>query len=126
MIDAIISLLIVAGGAFTLIGSIGLLRLRDVFQRMHAPTKATTLGVGFILIAAAISTTVDGQALSVQELLITFLLFVTAPVSAYLLARVALHRGDGDRRGLDPAEGEPGSTSGGADPSARQPDGPAR
>jgi multicomponent K+:H+ antiporter subunit G len=114
MIDALLSLLVVAGGLFTLLGSIGLLRMRDAFQRMHAPTKATTLGVGFILLAGAISSTLGERSLSVHEVLIAFLLFITAPVSAYLIARVALHRGDGDRTGLE----LPGAPAGDGSPTA--------
>ena len=50
MLEAIIACCLVIGGAFTLIGSIGLARLPDLFTRLHGPTKATTLGVGSILI----------------------------------------------------------------------------
>ena len=93
LIEALVSAMLLAGAAFTLLGSIGLLRMKDVFQRMHAPTKATTLGVGFILIAASIASSLDAQTLSLHEILIGILLFVTAPVSAWMIARVALHQG---------------------------------
>jgi len=99
--EALVAAMLVAGGLFTLVGSIGLLRLRDVFQRMHAPTKATTLGVGCILIAAAVASSLEQGELSLHEFLIAAFLFVTAPVSAYLVARVALHQGLGERTGLD-------------------------
>ena len=55
LLEVLVSLMVLAGAGFTLVGSIGLLRLEDVFQRMHAPTKATTLGVGLVLALAAIS-----------------------------------------------------------------------
>jgi multicomponent K+:H+ antiporter subunit G len=98
LIELLASVMIVAGALFTLVGSIGLLRLRDVFQRMHAPTKATTLGVGLVLLASVLSTWTAQRELSVHEILVGLLLFVTAPVSAYMVAQVALRQ----RRDPDP------------------------
>lgn len=102
MTELLISLFLVIGGAFTLIGSIGLARLPDSFMRLHGPTKATTLGVGGILIASAISFGSQGTGLSLHELLITLFLFITAPVSAFLLARTTLHLRGGDTRDRRP------------------------
>ena len=101
MIEILTSLFLVIGGAFALIGSIGLVRLPDLFMRLHGPTKATTLGVGGILMASMIHFSSRGEGLSLHELLVTLFLFTTAPVSAYLIARAALHlRGtDVNRRG---------------------------
>lgn len=82
--------LLVTGGAFALVGAIGLLRFRDFFMRLHAPTKASTLGVGGVLLASIVVHGARGQ-FGWHELLITLLLFVTAPVSANLLAKAALH-----------------------------------
>ncbi len=93
LLEVLASLMIVAGALFTLVGSIGLLRLDDVFQRMHAPTKATTLGVGLVLAASVLSSWVAQRELSLHEMLVAVLLFATAPVSAYLVARVALRHG---------------------------------
>lgn len=101
LLEWLIAATIVAGGGFTLIGSIGLLRLDDIFQRMHAPTKATTLGVGLILLASSASAWLFQGVVSLHEMLVAALLFVSAPVSAHLVARVALHQGLGDRTGLD-------------------------
>lgn len=91
VLEALISLFLLIGGIFALIGSIGLARLPDLFTRLHGPTKATTLGVGGILIASALHFSGRGEGLSLHELLVTLFLFVTAPVSAYLIARAALH-----------------------------------
>lgn len=91
MIEALVSLLLVFGAAFTLIGAIGLVRFPDFYTRLHAPTKATTLGVGCILIASSLYLSVRGPVLSVHELLITLFLFISAPVSAHLLVKAALH-----------------------------------
>jgi multicomponent K+:H+ antiporter subunit G len=91
MSEIIISLLIVIGAGFTLVGSIGLVKLPDFYMRLHAPTKATTLGVGAILIASAVYFSLQDEGLSLHELLITLFLFITAPVSAHLMAKAALH-----------------------------------
>lgn len=90
VVEAAIALLLVAGGAFSLVGSIGLVRFRDFFMRLHAPTKASTLGVGGVLLASMLWHWA-GDAWAVRELLITLFLFVTAPVSANLMAQAGLH-----------------------------------
>jgi multicomponent K+:H+ antiporter subunit G len=85
-----IAALLVVGGVFALVGAIGMLRFPDFYMRLHAPTKATTLGVGGVLLASMAIGWTRGQ-FGVQELLITLFLFVTAPVSANLMAKAALH-----------------------------------
>lgn len=88
-----ISALIVLGALFVLLGSIGLARLPDFLMRLHGPTKATTLGVGAMLLASAIFfSTLDESGISLHELAPLLFLFITAPVSAHLLAKAALHR----------------------------------
>jgi multicomponent K+:H+ antiporter subunit G len=91
MIDILLSLLILTGAIFTFIGSLGLARLRDFYTRLHGPTKATTLGVGCLLIASAVYFSVRDEGVSLHEVLVTLFLFITAPVSAHLLAKAALH-----------------------------------
>jgi multicomponent K+:H+ antiporter subunit G len=83
--------LLVIGGLVTLVGAIGLVRLPDFYMRLHAPTKATTLGVGGVLLASLLLAWLDGRP-GLAELLITLFLFLTAPVSANLMAMAALHR----------------------------------
>ncbi|MDI1270108.1 MAG: Na+/H+ antiporter subunit G [Polaromonas sp.] len=75
---------------FSLVGAIGLVRLPDFFMRLHAPTKASTLGVGGVLLASMILAAAQGRA-GFAELLITLFVFVTAPVSANMMAQAALH-----------------------------------
>jgi len=82
--------LLVIGGVFVLVGAIGMLRFPDFFMRLHAPTKASTLGVGGVLLASMGLSWAHGE-FGVHELLITLFLFVTAPVSANLMAKAALH-----------------------------------
>lgn len=91
MAEYIIAALILIGAVFTFIGSLGLARLRDFYTRLHGPTKATTLGVGSLLIASAVYFS-QKDGLSLHEVLVTVFLFLTAPVSAHLLAKAALHR----------------------------------
>lgn len=87
----LIAFFLVGGAGFALIGSIGLMRLPDFFSRLHGPTKATTLGVGGTLVASALYFSVHGDGVSLHELLIMLFLFITAPVSAHLMAKAALH-----------------------------------
>jgi multicomponent K+:H+ antiporter subunit G len=89
--QVVIIVLLLVGGLFALVGAIGLVRFRDFYMRLHAPTKATTLGVGGVLLAAMVVSALQGT-FSVAELLITLFVFITAPVSANLLAQAALHR----------------------------------
>lgn len=91
MLEIFLSILILTGAVFVLIGSLGLLRLRDFYSRLHAPTKATTLGVGSLLIASAVFFSNQDDGLSLHEILVTLFLFITAPVGAHLMAKAALH-----------------------------------
>lgn len=88
--QALIALSLVIGGVFALVGAIGMLRFPDFYMRLHAPTKATTLGVGGVLVASLAYHWGQGT-YGIHEVLITVFLFVTAPVSANLLAKAALH-----------------------------------
>ena len=91
-IESLISALLVIGGSFGLIGSFGLLKLRDPMQRLHAPTKATTLGVGGALLASVLYSAAFKNNLSLHELLISIFLFLTAPITAHFLAKAHIHR----------------------------------
>jgi len=90
--EIILSVLVVAGGVFTLIGSLGLWRMRDFYTRLHGPTKATTLGVGCLLVASSAFFSITGDGLSLHEVLVSLFLFITAPISAHLMTKAALHR----------------------------------
>jgi multicomponent K+:H+ antiporter subunit G len=89
-LDILLTALLAVGAAFALIGSWGLARLSDFLKRLHGPTKATTLGVGCVLIASALYFTLRQGGASLHEFLITLFLFLTAPVSAHLLIKAAL------------------------------------
>ena len=84
--------LIILGAATALVGSIGLARFPDVFTRLHGPTKATTFGVGSVLLGTILFLLGEGDIGVLRGLLIPMFLFLTAPVSAHLIAKAALHR----------------------------------
>ncbi len=84
------ALLILVGALFVLLGSFSLVKMPDFYMRLHGPAKTTTLGSGAILLASSLVFTWQGQG-SLHEILITMFLFITAPISAYMLAKAALH-----------------------------------
>lgn len=88
--EALVAALIYIGAFFTLVGSLGLARLPDFYARLHGPTKATTLGVGSLLLASMVFFVVVGDGLRLHKVLITVFLFLTAPVSGHLLAKAGL------------------------------------
>jgi multicomponent K+:H+ antiporter subunit G len=91
-IEIMIAFSIVVGAFFVVVGSFGLLKLPTLMSRLHGPSKATTLGVGGCLIASMIHFgSLDGR-VSIQEILITFFLFITAPVTAHFVAKAHMHR----------------------------------
>ena len=86
------ALLVLLGAGLALTGSLGLLRLRNFYDRMHAPTLGSTLGVGCILIASMVYFSVIQARLVVHEVLIGVFMVATTPVTLILLARAALYR----------------------------------
>ncbi|HIL23649.1 Na+/H+ antiporter subunit G [Alcanivorax sp. VBW004] len=92
LIEWLVSASVIIGGVFALVGSIGLARLPDFYTRLHGPTKATTLGVGGTIVASLLFFSWQERGLQLHEVLITLFLFITAPVSAHMLAKAAMHR----------------------------------
>ena len=84
--EALVAFLVLVGAFFLLVGSLGLAKLPDLMRRLHGPTKATTLGIGALLIASMLAFAMEGS-LSIHELLITLFLFLTAPVTAQMIAK---------------------------------------
>lgn len=95
--QGIAALLMVVGGVFSLLAAIGLLRLPDLYTRMHAASKAGVVGAGLILLAVAL-VSFDG-AVALRAMLGILFLVLTTPVSAHLLARAAF------KAGVDPVPG---------------------
>lgn len=90
--ELLVSALIVLGGAFALVGSWALVRLPSLMERLHGPTKATTLGLGAMLVGSVAWFQLARGEWTTHELLISVFLFITAPISANLIAKVHLHR----------------------------------
>lgn len=114
--ELLVSALIVIGAGFALVGSWGLVRLPSLMERLHGPTKASTLGLGAILAGSVLWFHLVRGVWTTHELLVSVFLFMTAPISANMIAKVHLHR----LRQGDPSEpagpaGAPAVPPGGAD-----------
>jgi multicomponent K+:H+ antiporter subunit G len=105
-----IAALALFGAGFALIGSWGLAKFGDFAKRLHGPTKATTLGVGCVLIASMLWFGLAGTP-SLHELLITVFLFFTAPVSAHLLIKAAMRLDPSVQPPARPRHPQPDQTS---------------
>lgn len=101
------AILLVGGSALTFIGSLGLLRLKTFYERVHAPTLGTTLGTACVALASMIYfSAAGGGRLVLHELLIVVFVTVTTPISLMVLVRAAVFR--------DRSEAE-GAVAGGAE-----------
>ncbi len=94
LIELVVSLLLLVGSFFAITGSLGLVRLPDFLCRLHSPTKSSTLGIGALLIASMLMPLARGQWPGLAELLLTLLVFVTAPIVANMLALAAMRTMD--------------------------------
>ena len=90
MMDYMVGILLIAGGALACAAALGIARLPDIYLRMHASTKAGTLGAGLIMVAVALYSPDTGIAL--RALLTSLFLLLTAPVSAHIVGRAAHDR----------------------------------
>ena len=86
-----ITVCLIIGTAFAMIGTSGLLKFNDPMVRLHAPTKVGTIGIGALLLASMIHSYVFSDG-SMHELLIMAFLFVTSPISANFISKVNIHR----------------------------------
>jgi multicomponent K+:H+ antiporter subunit G len=92
VITALVALLVLVGAGLALIGSIGLLRLRTFYERLHPPTLATTLGLGSILVASMLLFSALQSRVVIHEIVIAVFIVLTTPVTYMLLVRAARHR----------------------------------
>jgi multicomponent Na+:H+ antiporter subunit G len=130
MVEILAGLLLLAGAFFVLVSALGVVRLPDLFMRMHAATKAGTLGAGLVLFAAALY--FGDLSVSVKAGVVFLFLLLTAPVGAHVLGRAAYHAGVQlwDRTMLDELRGRYDRASdehdgpGGTPPPAGSPTGP--
>ena len=91
MTDLLLAVLLPLGGFFCLVAALGMLRLPDLLTRMHAATKAGTLGVGLLVLAAALHFNEVGMTL--RAFTVALFVLLTAPVAAHLIGRAAYHAG---------------------------------
>jgi multicomponent K+:H+ antiporter subunit G len=86
------AILVFTGATTTLIGSLGLLRLKSFYERLHAPTLGTTVGTGCIALASMICFSVLQTRFALHEILIMVFVTITTPVTLMVLVRAALFR----------------------------------
>jgi len=99
-LEIVVAALILASSLFALTGALGIVRMKDFFQRMHPPALASTLGAWCVALASIVYFSAMKKAPVLHAWLIPILLAVTVPVTTLLLARTGLFRkrmaGDGD------------------------------
>jgi multicomponent K+:H+ antiporter subunit G len=95
----LVAFCLLGGGLLVLAGAIGLVRLGSFYQRVHAPTLGTTLGMFLILVSSILYFSITRQRLVLHEILIAIFLTLTTPISLMLVVRAALYR---DRQEGDP------------------------
>lgn len=99
-----VSALILAGSLLALTGALGLLRFKSFYERVHAPTLGSTLGMGCILLASMLYFSVGQTRPVVHEILIGLFITITTPVTLLLLVQATLYR---DRQeGRDPLDAD--------------------
>lgn len=87
MIEILTAVLLVLGTLFAVTAALGLVRLPDFYTRLHAPTKATTLGAILVLTAALVYFSFGQQQFSIRQLLAILFLFLTSPIGSHMLAK---------------------------------------
>ena len=90
--ELLISALVLGGSLLALVGSFGLVVLRSFFQRIHAPTLVSTMGMWSITLATVLFFSLQGGQLYLHALLITFFIALTTPITTIFLMRAALFR----------------------------------
>lgn len=102
--EILVAMLLVVGAAMTLIGSLGLLRLRSFYQRAHAPTLGTTLGTACLAAASMIYFSALGTRPALHELLIIVFVTTTTPITLVVLVRAAMLRDELEGNRTSPPE----------------------
>ena len=98
VLDGLSAVLLLSGSLLAVVAGLGLVRLPDLFSRMHAATKPATLGIALILIGAALQ--VEDGSDKIKLLLVGAFQFLTAPVAAHMIGRSAYRAGDGGQDAL--------------------------
>lgn len=98
------AILVLAGAGITFIGSLGLIRMKSFYDRIHSPTMGTTGGTTLILLASICVLSMAQSRVAVHEILIFIFVSLTTPVTLMLLARAALYRDRVDGKANVPSE----------------------
>ena len=88
------AVLVLAGALLAFLGSLGLLRMKTFFERVHPPTMGTTLGTALVLAGSLLYFTTIESRLVLHEILIALFVTVTTPVTYLLLGRAGLRRSE--------------------------------
>jgi multicomponent K+:H+ antiporter subunit G len=104
----LVAFFVLFGASVSLIGAVGLLRLKTFYERMHAPTLGTTVGMASILVASMICFSVVESRIVIHEILIALFVTLTTPVTLMLLARAALYRDRSEMEEAPPRERQEG------------------
>ncbi len=105
----LVAVLMLASALLAFIGSVGLLRLKSFYSRLHAPTLGTTLGLFLMVVATIVFFSLARGHLVLSPLLVGVFVTATVPITMILLARAALQRdrSEGDPRVPPPPSGKP-------------------
>ena len=101
--EVAIAVLVLAGSLIALLGSLGLMRLKSYFERVHAPSIIATLGCWLIMWALVIFFSVSGHGFAAHPLLIAVFIAVTVPITTIFLMRAALFRARRAGRNVPPS-----------------------
>lgn len=101
--EVAIAILVIGGALIALLGSLGLMRLKSYFERVHAPSIVATLGCWLIMWAAVIFYSVSDHGFAAQPLLIAVFIAVTVPITTIFLMRAALFRARRAGRDVPPS-----------------------
>ncbi|HEY7383173.1 MAG TPA: monovalent cation/H(+) antiporter subunit G [Beijerinckiaceae bacterium] len=95
--EIVTAALVLAGAAIALIGSLGLVRLKSFYARVHPPTLGTTLGIGCIATASMVYFSASQTRPVLHEILLVVFVLATTPITLTLLVRAALFRDQSER-----------------------------
>ena len=98
-----VGVLVLGGAVVALLGSMGLVRLKSYFERVHAPSIIATMGCWLIMWATFVFFTATGQGLALHALLIAVFIAVTVPITTIFLMRAALFRARRAGRDVPPS-----------------------
>jgi multicomponent K+:H+ antiporter subunit G len=113
-VEVLTAVLLIVSSLFALTGALGLLRMKDFFQRMHPPALASTLGAWCVALASIVYFSALKSGPVIHAWLIPVLLAITVPVTTLLLARTALFRKRMAREDVPPevSSGQSGDSGG--------------